>query len=1062
MEKLGKLRCFFLKRTFKFVLGMNAFTFLLFPIITASAAYNYSSTQFPKKGEAVIGNNKELLTIDEKKTILQQAQKQIGGRVTDTKGQPIPGVTVVVKGTSIGTVTDSNGDFTLRIPTGADILQFSFIGLKTQEIKIGNRLIFNVVMEEEVTELEEAVVVGYGHQTKKSVIGAITTVSPEALVKVPTGKLSNALAGQLAGVVSIRGTGEPGSGSSFWIRGISTFGSYNSPLILVDGIERSLDLVDPEDIESFSILKDATATAVYGVRGANGVILITTKRGRVSEKPTINAKVEYGLNTPTKLPKLADAEQWIDYYNDILFDANRSIPFPDDILEKYLSGVDPDLYPNVDWMDVIFKDWSDVQRANLSVSGGSSVVQYYVSGSYYKENGLFNPDKKWKYNPSIDYDKYSFRSNVDINLTRTTHVGLSLSTQFENKNRPGRALQDLYNSVLLTPPISIPPIYSDGTYAEPLVGTNPYYFLNNTGYSEDFWSNSQALVELTQDLGMITQGLNFNFKFSWDAYNGSTLDRKKSPSSYYATGRDENGNLIFHKNKDGVDYLSLARTNRGDHSNNLEASLNYSRIFNEVHRVGGLFLFNMRQYTDDFPTNYIAAIPYRHIGIAGRATYSFQDTYFIEGNFGYNGSENFAPGKRFGFFPSIAVGYLLSNASYFKNLFPSINLFKIKGSYGEIGNDEIGGSRRFAYNSEMQYSGGYQFGTTGQKNIKGIATGYPGNPNVTWETAKKSNVGLELGLFNTLEIHADVFKEKRDGIYILQQSVPSVVGLNVTQYVNLGKMENKGFDSSLEYSKTLGEFSIQARGTFTYNHNKILYDDRPTPVWPYLSNVGQIYSQQRGLIALGLFESQADIDNSPKQNFGLVQIGDIKYKDVNGDGTVDANDFVPIGRSHIPEINYGFGFSIGWKGWDISTFFQGVGNVTRILGGSPLKGTQGNILVNGQLFADVTDYRWTLDNPDPNARYPRLSLAYNQNNDQNSSFWQRDMSYLRLKNSELGYTLPKRIVNRINLSTLRFYIQGLNLLTFSKFKLWDPELSTTTGMIYPQMSTINFGLNIKF
>jgi TonB-linked SusC/RagA family outer membrane protein len=992
-----------------------------------------------------------------------QQQRTVSGKVTDVKGRSLPGVTIVVKGTTTGTVSNSEGEFTLHIPSTAKILQFSFIGFKTQEIEIGDKLIINVVMEEDVTELEEVVAVGYGYQTKASVIGSITTVSPETLVKVPTGKLSNALAGQLAGVVSVKGTGEPGSGSSFWIRGISTFGANNSPLILVDGIERSLDLVDPEDIESFSILKDATATAVYGVRGANGVVLITTKRGRVSQKPTINAKVEYGVNSPTRLPKLANAEQWIDYYNDILFDANRSIPFPNELKEKYLLGTDPDLYPNVDWMDVIFKDWSNNLRANLSISGGTSVIQYYVSGSYYRENGIFNPDKKWKYDPSINYDKYSFRSNIDVNLTRSTKIGLRLSNQFENKNKPGRSLQDLYNQVFTTTPIAIPPIYSDGTYAEPLVGGNPYYFLNNTGYSEDFLNNTQALVELTQDLSMVTKGLNFNFKFSWDAFNGSTLNRRKTPSTYYATGRDEDGNLIFHKNRDGSDYLSLGRSNTGNHSTNLESSLNYSRIFNDNHRIGGLFLFNMRQYTNDFPTDYIAAFPYRHIGFAGRATYSFQDIYFIEGNFGYNGSENFAPGKRFGFFPSVAVGYLMSNASYFKNMFPYIHILKIKGSYGEIGNDEIGGDRRFAYNSEMQNSGGYHFGTSGQKNITGIATGYPGNPNVTWETAKKSNIGLELGLFNSLEIHADIFKEKREGIYILQESVPSVVGFNVTQYVNLGEMQNKGFDSSLEYSKTFGDFSIQGRGTFTYTHNKILYDDRPTPVWPYLSNVGQVYSQQRGLIALGLFESQADIDNSPKQNFGTVTVGDIKYKDINGDGSIDANDYVPIGKSHIPEVNYGFGFSVGWKGIDVSAFFQGVGKVTRIIGGSSLRGTTyGSILVNGQLFADVADHRWTLDNPDPNARYPRLSLAYNQNNDQSSTFWQRDMSYLRLKNAELGYTLPKHTTQKLNIGTLRFYLQGLNLITFSKFKLWDPELSTNSGTIYPQMTTINFGLNIKF
>jgi len=984
----------------------------------------------------------------------------VEGVVTDDDGESLIGVNVIVKGTNKGTSTDFDGAFTLEDVDENAVLIFSYVGYETQEIELNGRTQLTVTMQSNSATLDELVVVAYGEQTKESVIGAITTMSVDDL-KIPVSKISSSLAGQLAGIVSVQGTGEPGAGANFWIRGVSTFGANNSPLILVDGVERSLDLVDPEDVASFSILKDATATAVYGVRGANGIVLITTKRGRDTDKPIINGKVEYGVLAPTRLPELATAEQWMDYYNDITFSASNRIPFPEHEKQKYLSGEDPDLYPNVDWLDEVFRPSTSSQRANLNVTGGGKVLQYFISGSYYNENGIFDPLVTEQYNPSMNYDKFSFRSNLDVDLSPTTRVSLSLSNQYETKNRLGVALGTMYQILMTTPSISIPTVYSDGTYAQPLVGSNPYYSLNSTGYSQDFWNNSQALVGLTQDLSeFITPGLDFNFKFSWDAFNGSTLDKRKSPATYYATGRDENGDLILHKNSDGSDYLSLARSNRGNRTTNLEASLNYKRTVADDHRFGGLFLFNMREHTNNFPGDFIDAFPFRNIGIAARGTYSYQNTYFVEGNFGYNGSENFAPGNRFGFFPSVALGYMVSNAPYFKSMFPYVSLLKIKGSYGEIGNDQIGGNRRFAFNSEMQFTGGYHFGQNGQQWRGGIATGHPGNPNVAWESAQKQNIGIEIGLFNELEIHADVFYEKRDGIYILQESVPSVVGINVPQYVNLGEMENRGFDASLEYTKMINEFTVQVRGNFTFNRNKKLYDDKPTPIWEYQSEVGKPLYQQRGLVALGLFESYEDIENSPVQKFGDVQPGDVKYKDINGDGVIDSYDFVAIGRTHIPEINYGAGISMGWHGADLSLFFQGVGNVTRILSGNPVVGPSGSILVNGQIFSDLADNRWSLDNPDPNAKYPRLHLAYNENNRHNSTLFQRDMSFVRLKHAEVGYTLPKLLTERAKISSLRVYVQAVNLFTFSKFKLWDPELNTNYGAIYPQMKTINFGLNI--
>ncbi|WP_050700929.1 TonB-dependent receptor [Dysgonomonas sp. BGC7] len=996
------------------------------------------------------------------KTTDQIGRKKVTGKVLDEFGDPIPSASVLVAGSPRGVFTDIDGSFEIEVSDN-DKLEFSFLGMETQVISVGTKKQFLINLKPKAAELDEVTVVAYGKQRKESIIGAINTVTTDKL-KLPVAKLSSGLAGQLAGIVVMQRSGEPGAGADFWIRGVNTFGANNKPLVLVDGIERDLDLVDAEDIASFSILKDATATALYGVRGANGIVLITTKRGTESA-PKVSARVEYGFSSPVRLPKLASASQWIDYYNDITLEASGKLAIQPEQRAAYLNGSDPDLYPNVDWMSTIFKDISNSTRVNVNVTGGSPKVRYYVGGSYYTEGSIFNVGDTDRYDASMKYNRFNFRSNIDINITSSTELGLSLSTQYETKNRPGSSLSTLYAYTIITPPLSIPTVYSDGTISRPVVGINPYNALNGTGYSQDFANNAQSLFSLTQDFSnIITPGLKANVKYSWDAYNGSTLDRTIAPSTYFATGRDDNGDLILVKNNDGSDYMTLSRSNSGSRTTNFEASLNYDQVFGQDHRVGGLFLFNMRSRTNNFPASYIYAFPYRNTGIAGRATYSYGDRYFTEFNFGYNGSENFSPKKRFGFFPSFALGYLISNESYWNSLRSLVHLLKLKGSYGEIGNDQIGGDRRFAFNSEMNSNAsGYIFGTNpGSGYISGIATGVPGNEYVAWEKAKKGNIGLEVGFFNKLNLQVDYFDERRSGIYIQQESVPSVVGQNVTQYVNLGKMKNQGFDVSLEYEQRLNDWYFSARANFNYNKNKVLYDDKPTPIWPYLSATGYPYNQQRGLISLGLFESEQDIADSPKHTFGNVRPGDIKYKDINGDNVIDANDMVAIGHTNIPEINYGFGVSVGWKGFDLSLFFQGVGRVTQIIGGSAFYGASDNILNTGQIYKDVAENRWSLDNPDPNALYPRLSMSKVENNLQASTFWLRDMSFIRLKNTELGYTIPKSISRKLRLSSVRIYTQGVNLLTFSKFKLWDPELASSYGNVYPQMKSLTLGLNVNF
>ena len=991
------------------------------------------------------------------------------GRVLDETKAGVPGATVIVKGSTRGVITGNDGTFSIDVkPT--DVIEISYLGYETQSIPVGTKT--NIVTElvRKVSELEAVTVVAYGKQRKESIIGAINTIDAGEL-EVASGSLSSNLAGKLAGIVVMQRTGEPGSSAEFWIRaGQSTFGAKTTPLVLVDGIERDMDFVDADDIATFSILKDATATALYGVRGANGIILITTKRGTEMTAPQIRVKAEFGITQPVQLPELANASQWIDYYNELYRDSGSTeMPISDYARQMYLSGRDPDLYPNVDWVNTIFKDLAMTGRVHASVTGGSPKIRYYVSASYYTEGGMFNVADNDRYDAQMNFNKYSFRSNIDIDITKSTQLGLSLSTQYTTKNAPCTSTNDLYAYTMYVTPVATPTVYSNGMLAIPQESgsVNPYNMLNNTGYRRYNTMVAQSLLSLTQDFSdIITPGLKANVKFAWDAQNATLLERAMSPVTYYATGRDENGELMLTAaNPNGSNYMKLATSDSsGTTAINFEGSLIYERLFAEDHRVSGMFLYSVRSKSKNRPLNYIDAYPTKNMGIAGRFTYAFRDKYFAEFNFGYNGSENFAPGKRYGFFPSYAVGYMISNEKFWEPLRDKINILKIRASYGKIGNDEIGGSRRFAYNTTMNTNaGGFTFGDMGQTYLPGYSTGEYGNPDVAWEEATKADVGIELGLFNKIKIQADYFYEKREGIFIQRESTPSVVGTKTAQWVNLGRMKNQGFDMSLEFDHSFNkDFSISARGNFTYNRNKKLYDDKPDQIWKYQNLAGFANNQQFGLIAEGLFESEEDIANWPKQDFGTVRPGDIKYRDVNGDGVVNTFDKVAIGYTLVPEINYGFGASLKWKGIDVSVFFSGVGHVTRIIQGQNLFGASSTILRMGQIFEDVAKNRWTLDNQNPNAPYPRLSLNKVDNNQQLSTYWQRDMSFLRLKDAEIGYTLPESMTKKWGLSKIRFYIQGKNLVTFSDFKLWDPEVNANYGNVYPLIRTFAIGANVNF
>ena len=989
--------------------------------------------------------------------------RTVKGTVVDEYNDGIPGAAVVVKDGTRGVITDVDGRFAIEV-TDEDYLVVSYLGYEDETFKVGTQTELKIKMVPVANELDEVTVVAYGTQKKASVIGSISTIDSKGLAS-PVGQLSTSLAGKLAGVVSMQRTGEPGAGADFWIRGVNTFGANSTPLIIVDGVERSMDLVDVDDIASFSILKDATATALYGVRGANGIAIITTKRAMES-KPKINIKAEHGFTQPVKLPSLANTSQWIDYYNELFIDSGAEPAISDYERQMYLSGADPDIYPSVDWVKTIFKNLASTDRVNMNVTGGSKTMRYYVGASYYKEDGIFNVAENTEhvgYDNQMRFDKFSFRANVDLDITKTTSLSLSLSTQYNTKTGPATNMGDLYAYTMYSTPIASPPIYSDGTLANPDGGYNPYRMLNSSGYTRTTNIVAQSLVTLTQKLDFITEGLKANIKYSWDAENGNVLTRVLNETFYFDRGRDDEGNIIYEPWNEGTGYMSLSRSNSSFTITNLEAGLNYERMFNSAHDVSAMLIVTNRVKYNNVPGNYLLAFPYKYLGLAGRATYSYKKRYFTEVNFGYNGSEQFAPGYRFGFFPSIAFGYLISNEKFWAPLKSVVQELKLKVSYGKSGNDQAASGTRYGYNPTINTSAnGFTFGKYLNNYVGGITVGYPGNPHLHWEEASKFDAGFEIKLFDSLAIQADYFYDLRDGIILARQSTPGVMGTLVEMDGNIGKMQNQGVDMGLQYEKKFGDLYVSARANYTFNRNKRLYDDQAPLDWEYQNLTGFAQGQQFGLIAEGLFESQDDIDNWPRQDFGPVRPGDIKYRDVNGDGVVNTFDAVAIGYTTIPEINYGFGVSVGWKGFDASIFFQGVDHVTRIIGGQNLFGASSQIMKLGQIYEDVALNRWTLSNQNPNAPYPRLSLNKVENNQQASTYWQRDMSFIRLKNAEIGYTIPKKLTKKIGLSTVRIYGQGVNLLTFSKFKLWDPELNASYGNVYPTMRTFTFGAQLNF
>ncbi|GHT84516.1 SusC/RagA family TonB-linked outer membrane protein [Bacteroidia bacterium] len=1022
------------------------------------------------------------------------------GKVIDSHGEPIIGVNIVVRDIPTkGAVTDIDGNFSIdAVPIGS-ILDFSFLGyVKTDRKFDGKEL--NVIMLEDSNLLDEVTIVAFGTQKKESVSASITTISPKNL-KMPTSNLTTSFGGQMAGLISYQSSGEPGADNAdFFIRGVTTFGYNVNPLILVDNIEISKDelaRIQPDDIESFSIMKDAAATALYGARGANGVILIKTKEGTVG-KAQLNVRVENTFSQPTKMIDLADPITYMRMHNEAIITRQLGDPllYSDEKIENTERGLYPLMYPVTDWREELLKKFATNQRVNVNLRGGGDIARYYVAASYSKDNGILKVDPKNNFNNNINLNVYSLRSNVNVNLTKTTEMKVSLDGTFEDYTGPLGSGSNMYGLIMKSNPVLFPAYYpvdedhrfvshtlfgnaGDGDYL------NPYAEMVR-GYRQYNKSVMGAQLEMTQNLEFLLKGLKLRALFNTKRQARSEIFRMYSPYYYklmdhnYITG--EYHVDIINPDASGESLSSGISMPTVENTIYFESAMNYDRTFKEDHSIGAQLIFTMRNRTvpatDNNSISVLGSLPYRNMGLAGRLSYAYLSRYFLEGNFGYNGSERFSKQNRWGFFPSISAGWMVSKESFFEPLTNSITQLKLRGSYGLAGNDNIS-SDRFLYLSNVSLNSGstaYAFGYEQNGYVRpGISISRYADPNISWELSYKTNLAMELTLFKDLAIIWEYFTENRTNILQNRTTIPYSMGLWANPQANLGKAKGNGTDFSLTHNYASGKFWAQNRINFTYAVSKYTkYEDYDydTEWWKF--RVGNSTTQNYGYIAEGLFIDDADVENSPKQ-FGsnLVKAGDIKYRDLNGDGIISDRDMAPIGYPETPEIQYGFGSSLGYKGWDFSFFFNGVHRrsfwidynaMSPFFNTTGANNTPGYPNGHNALAQFIADSYWSESNRDPYAVWPRLATTLNvvQHNNYTNTWFMRDGAFVRLKSLEFGYTIPEKLINRYKVKSLRLYATGTNLFSISKFKLWDTEMGRNGLLGYPIQRTFNLGIYVTF
>ena len=1000
-----------------------------------------------------------------------------GTVISSADNQPIVGANIYVEGTNVGTTTDAGGNYKLTVPASAKTVTVSFLGYDTKKISVRDIHLFKLItLADASNKLEDVVVVGFGVQKKESLVGAVQSVKPSDL-QTSSSNLSTSFSGKIAGVIAVQKSGEPGAdGANFWIRGISTFGSGQSPLLILDGVEitnQMLNNIPPETIESFSVLKDATATALYGSHGANGVMIITTKNGRDSEKMTINLRAEFGASAPTRVPKVADGITYMETFNEARTTRGEKPYYSNEKIMGTKLGLDPYVYPNVDWYDMLFKDCTFNQNFNFNMTGGAKKIDYFLNASVYNENGIMRKPEASKFDTNINAQKYLFQANVSADATKTTRVSLKMNTQLHYRHAPIQSVSDLFAYAMTGMPCEFPATLP-GEESDTFVRfgtnnawnsgffTNPYAQLCR-GYGDQFRGHFTSALTVNQNLDFITKGLSATGMATFYNRVYSAVYRSFTPFMYQLTDYniDEAGNYSYTSNSTntGTTYLGTTRGKDGYRELAFQAKIDYARTFGK-HDVGATIVYMQKERNMNISDEQeYAALPYRQQGLAGRVTYGFDKRYLFEANFGYNGSENFAAGKRFGFFPSVAVGWVISNEPFWKGIKEQVNLFKLRASYGLVGNDVISKdyADRFPYLTTVDMGQGYDvyIGNNFERKYGPILSVY-GNPNATWEESRKLDIGVEIGLFDSLNIIFDWFKEKRSGIFMQRTSLPSTFGMSgITPWANIGKVDNSGVDISVDYNKAFSkDLILSLRGTFTYAHNEIVEMDEPKYKWAYQYKAGHPINSIQCLIAEGLFRDEEEIASSPSQDIYAttypIRPGDVKYRDLNDDKIIDDNDMCWTGNPTVPEIIYGFGFSLKYKGFDCSAFFQGQGKVSIIMYNYHPFATAAT--PGSGLMQWIADEHWSEDDPNPKALYPRLSPLWNNNNTKASTLYVRNGKMLRLKTAEIGYTYKK----------MRVYVSGTNLLTFAPFKYWDPEKGSGNGLGYPLQRTYNLGFQFNF
>jgi TonB-linked SusC/RagA family outer membrane protein len=1002
----------------------------------------------------------------------------------------LDGVTVTLRSDpKVATRTDVKGNYFIKVPSNGTLL-FSYVGFATQEIEVKGEPVINVILKAGDKAMEEVAVVAYGTQKKKSMVSAVTTINPKEL-KGPTSNLTTMLAGKISGIIAYQRSGEPGrDNASFFIRGVTTFGAGKvDPLILIDNMESTsndLARLQPDDISGFSVLKDATASSLYGARGANGVILVTTKLG-TEGKTKFGVRAENSTSSNTKNFRFADNITYMKLANEALVTRYplRAPLYSQEKIAQTEAGANPLLYPNNNWLKMLIKDYTNNQRYNLNMSGGGKIAQYYVSGTYNIDNGVLKENGLNNFNSNIKLRSYQIRSNVTINVTPTTLANIRVSGQFDDYNGPVGGGGNIFNQALQSNPVQFPAVYPSSFLPRlnhPLFGSaldanairynNPYANMVS-GYEQSNTSTMVAQLDLRQNLSFITSGLSARLMTFTQRYASFSLTRAYTPF-YYSLSYSPDGKepMLSPVNTNGTEYLSyIPGAKILNTVSYLEAAVNYNHGFGD-HDVSGMLITTMRNYltANSAIGDLQQSLPYRNQGVSGRFTYGYDNRYLAEFNFGYNGSERFSKNNRFGFFPSAGLAWNVHNEKFFDKLSNVISLLKVRGTYGLVGNDQIGRAEdRFFYLSSVAMNDpnkGAVFGENFGTSLNGVTVQRYSNTSITWEKAFKTNIGLDVQFTNGFNLTVDVYREHRKNILMSRAYIPVSMGLSAPIQANVGEAQGKGIDLQMDYNKSFSNgMWLQLRGNFTYATSKLLVNEEPIYPASWTSKVGYPLSQRWGLIAERLFVDDYEVKNSPLQDFGIVSGGDLKYLDIDGNNIIDGNgDQVPIGYPETPEIVYGGGFSFGYKNLDVSAFVQGSARSSIFIDNNaiqPFKRDDEGFGLESGLLKIIADDHWSESKRDVYAFWPRLSDRTILNNSWTSTWWMRNGAFLRLKSIELGYTLPKSLMKRLGLSNARFYLNGNNLFVISSFKLWDPEMGNN-GLAYPLQRVYNVGVNLSF